>query len=102
VGRAPRRPVVRAPRRRERAGARRAPSPGERRPRARARGGDAGRRPEGDPRQDGRSHRVTLLQWLAYVVPVAGFWGVWYLVGRWAGTLLTRRGLAAGAAVAVP
>ena len=44
---------------------------------------------------------MTLLQWLAYVVPVAGFWGVWYLVGRWAGILWTRRGLAAGAAVAL-
>ena len=37
---------------------------------------------------------MTLLQWLTYVVAVGGFWGVWYLVGAWAGILWTRRGLA--------
>jgi uncharacterized protein (DUF58 family) len=44
---------------------------------------------------------VSFLQWLAYVALVGGFWGVWYLVGAWAGILWTRRGLAAGVAVAL-
>jgi len=44
---------------------------------------------------------VTFLQWLTSVVVVAGFWGVWYLVGAWAGILWTRRGLAAGVAIAL-
>ena len=44
---------------------------------------------------------MTLFQWLVYVAAVAGFWGVWYLVGAWAGILWTRRGLAAGVAVAL-
>src|SRR4029077_4731469 len=76
-------------------------APRQRGSRARARGRDPGRRAEGDPRQDGSSHRVTFLQWLAYVAVVGGFWGVWYLVGAWAGILWTRRGLAAGVAVAL-
>ena len=44
---------------------------------------------------------MTLLQWLTYVAAVGGFWGVWYLVGAWAGILWTRRGLAAGVAIAL-
>ena len=44
---------------------------------------------------------MTLLQWLAYVTVVGGFWGVWYLVGAWAGILWTWRGVAAGVAVAL-
>src|SRR5207244_12321311 len=30
-----------------------------------------------------------------------GFWGVWYVVGTWAGILWTRRGVVAGAAIAL-
>src|SRR5205807_1288655 len=95
-----RRAGLRHSRRRETDGAGGAAPSRDARSRAGAGRGHVRRRPEGDSRQDRSPDGVNLPAFLLASAASAAFFGLWYVVGVWAGILWTSRAVAIAAAVA--